>query len=57
LFEGELARLNGARGKRKEALAGLLRREEPSTDLPFEVTDDALEVGLVEDRLLLGSAE
>jgi hypothetical protein len=57
LFEGQLARLNGARGKRKEALAGLLRREEPSTDLPFEVTDDALEVGLVEDGLLLGSAE
>ena len=32
-------------------------RRKPSTDLPLEITDDALEVGLVEDRFLLGSAE
>ena len=57
LFGGRLARLNGLSGKRKEALAGLSRMEEPSTDLPFDVADDAFEVGLVEDGFLFGSAE
>ena len=49
--------MTGACGTQKEALASLLRREEPSSDLSFEVTDDAIDIGLFEDGLLFGSAE
>jgi len=58
LVECRLARLDGLNGKRKEALAGLWTEwGKPSIDLSFKVTDDALEIGLVEDWFALGGTE
>ena len=57
IFEQGLAEIKEQRGRKKEALLGLIKREGLAAGLTIKVEDDAFEVSFVEDLFAFSDAQ